>query len=271
MFDPFGDFATRGYLRNLRGDSDPRVVKASEHNFFEANIGDALDHLAACGEVTYADFLEVHYILFSDYYPWAGQDRSETMPNSAVRKGDVLFSHPAGARLAVEYGLRMGNDSTIMDRKPGEIMGLFAYGHPFLDGNGRTMLLVHMELCHRAGYFIDWHKAKKTDYLTALSLEIETPGKGILDGYLRQFQTPRIERNQWGASILSMKGLDGLGDDNQVEGDINDPAIAEKYRQIDAKRGYSYSELPPLAVQWNAQPGKTQEIERPRPKHGLGR
>jgi cell filamentation protein len=110
MFDPFGDFATRGYLRNLRGDADARVVKASEHNFFEASIGDALDHLAACDEVTYADFLEVHRVLFLDYYPWAGQDRSETLPNSAVRKGEVLFSHPSGARLAVEHGLRMGNE-----------------------------------------------------------------------------------------------------------------------------------------------------------------
>ena len=67
MFDPFGDFATRGYLRNLRGDTDPRVVKASEHNFFEANIEDALGYLSACGKLTYADFLEVHRILFCDF------------------------------------------------------------------------------------------------------------------------------------------------------------------------------------------------------------
>jgi cell filamentation protein len=169
MFDPFGDFATRGYLRNLSGDTDPRVVKASEHNFFEANMVDALKYLAACGNVTYADFLEVHRILFCDYYPWAGQDRSQTMANSAVRKGDVLFSHPASARLAVEHGLRLGNDGEVMPQKLGEVMGLFAYGHPFLDGNGRTMLLVHMELCHRSGFSIDWHKAKKTDYLAVLS------------------------------------------------------------------------------------------------------
>lgn len=262
MFDPFGDFATLGYLRNLSGDTDARVVKAAEHNFFEANIEDALEHLAACGEVTYADFLEVHRILFCDYYPWAGQDRSETMANRAVRKGDVLFSHPASARLAVEHGLRMGNDSTVMPQKLGEIMGLFAYGHPFLDGNGRTMLLVHMELCHRSGFSIDWHKAKKTDYLKVLSQEIETPGKGILDRYLLQFKAPQVDRHQWGENILGMKGLDGLDDDNQVEGNLDDPAIAEKYRLIEAKRGYTYAELPSLAHQWNAKPAKTQETGR---------
>jgi hypothetical protein len=127
-----------------------------------------------------------------------------------------------------------------MAKKLGEVMGLFAYGHPFLDGNGRTMLLVHMELCHRAGFSIDWHKARKADYLAALSREIETPGKGILDDYLQQFKAPQVVRDKWGASILAMRGLDGLDDDNLVEGDIADPAIAEKYRQIETKRGYSY-------------------------------
>ncbi|WP_226981161.1 Fic family protein [Vibrio litoralis] len=28
-------------------------------------------------------------------------------------------------------------------------MGFFAYGHPFIDGNGRIMLIIHNELCHR--------------------------------------------------------------------------------------------------------------------------
>lgn len=261
VFDPFGDFATLGYLRNRRGDTDPRVVKAAEHNFFEAYIEDALGHLEACGDVTYADFLEVHRILFSDYYPWAGQDRAETAANSAIRKGDVLFSHPASARLAVELGLRIGHDTTSMAKKLGEVMGLFAYGHPFLDGNGRTMLLVHMELCHRAGFSIDWHKAKKSDYLAALSQEIEAPGKGILDGYLKQFKAPQVERDQWGSSVLEMKGLDGLDDGNLVQGDVSDPAIAEEYRKIEAKRGYSYSELPTHASL----------VESAHLKNGMGR
>jgi hypothetical protein len=56
-----------------------------------------------------------------------------------------------------------------------------------------------------------------------------------------------------------MKGLDGLDGDNQVEGNIDDPAIAEQYRLIEAKRGYSYSERPHLSTQCNATPAKTQE------------
>jgi cell filamentation protein len=30
-FDPFGDFATRGYLRNFAGEKDPEAIKHLEH------------------------------------------------------------------------------------------------------------------------------------------------------------------------------------------------------------------------------------------------
>jgi hypothetical protein len=45
--------------------------------------------------------------------------------------------------------------------------------------------------------------------------------------------------------ILSMKGLDGLGEANRIEGDFNDPGIAEKYRDYDERRAYSYQEHKP--------------------------
>jgi cell filamentation protein len=247
MFDPFNDFATQGYLRNVRKDKDARNIKRFEHDLFEANIEAAFAHLASHDELTYQDFLAVHRILFADYYPWAGQDRLMTLPNSAVKKGDVLFSHPQSSRLAVEHGLSLGQDTAMMAKKPGEVMGLFAYGHPFLDGNGRTMLPVHIELCHRAGFSIAWHKTNKLEYLSALSKEIERPGQGILDAYLLQFKGPVLERSAWGADILGMKGLDGLEDVNQIDGDLSDPAVAEKYRKLEERRGYSYAATPNLA------------------------
>lgn len=69
LFDPFGDFATAGYLRNVRQDKDPRLIKRFEHDLFEANLDSALAFLASCAEVTNADFCEVHRIIFADYYP----------------------------------------------------------------------------------------------------------------------------------------------------------------------------------------------------------
>jgi cell filamentation protein len=242
VFDPFGDFETRGYLRNVGNDKDLRRVKRFEHDMFEAKIHIALGHLAACPRVTYEDFLEVHRILFGGYYPWAGQDRAVTAPSKAVTKENVAFAHPLLAQRAVETGLRLGQDVSVMASKPGEVMGLFAFGHPFLDGNGRTMLLVHLELCHRAGFSIQWHRTNKADYLAALGLEIDTPGNGILDRYLLQFSGPCLARESWGTEILATKGLDGLDDDNQVLGDLSEPAVAEKYKELEKRRGYRYDD-----------------------------
>ena len=258
MFDPFKDFATAGYLRNVRKTKDEKLVKHMEHAIFVDAAPAALAYLSGRDLVAYGDFLEVHRILFSEFYPWAGQDRATTTPDSAVKKGSVLFAHPLSARLAVEEGLRLGQDREVMNQRPGEVMGLFAYGHPFLDGNGRTMLLVHMELSHRAGFSIAWAATTKMDYLHALSQEIEKPGCGILDAYLLQFKGPQVERDAWGDRVQSIKGLDGLDDSNQVDGDLADPAVAEKYRRFDEQRGYSYVQLQSLAQRWKAEPARFQ-------------
>jgi cell filamentation protein len=127
-----------------------------------------------------------------------------------------------------------------MNAKPGRVMGLFAYGHPFLDGNGRTMLLVHLELAYRAGFSIAWANTSKADYLAALSDEIRTPNRGIFDSYLLQFKGQRLERQDWGKTLFAMKGLDGMDEGNLVEGDLADPAVAERYREFEQRRGYTY-------------------------------
>lgn len=244
LFDPFNDFEIEGYLRNVRKDKDEAKIKHFEHDLFRANLESALAYLATKKVLVYADFLVVHRILFSDYYPWAGKDRSETMPDRAVVKGDVLFCHPQDSRRAVESGLRIGQDKTIMARKPGEVMGLFAYGHPFLDGNGRTMLLVHLELSYRAGFSISWADTSKADYLGALSREIDKPGHGILDAYLLRFKCPRLERDKWGTNILSLKGLDGFDEGSKIDGNLTDKDVQERYRQFEKHRGYGPTAIP---------------------------
>lgn len=66
-------------------------------------------------------------------------------------------------------------------------MGYLAYAHPFLDGNGRTIMTVDTELCRRAGIHIDWSHSEKAPYLAALTKELQDPAKGHLDNYLRPF------------------------------------------------------------------------------------
>lgn len=239
MFDPFNDFAEKGYLRNHFGEKDPEIVREMEHTMFRAGLDDALAYIAKKEILYYEDFLEIHRILFLEFYPWAGQDRQSTAPNCAVSKAGTLFCHPSDARLAIEQGLRIAQNKNSMRERPGEVMGLFAYGHPFLDGNGRTMLIIHNELCHRAGFCIEWQHTNKIDYLTALSTEIESPSNRHLDDYLSNFIGQAQDREFWGGSIHSIQGLDGQSIQNTVDGEYSDEQVVQKYKSFEMKRSQS--------------------------------
>ena len=242
MFDPFRDYDTAGYLRNKFAEKDPQIVQELEHQMFRAGLDEAITYLAKRRRaLRYEDFLAVHRILFEGFYPWAGQDRAATAPEIAVTKGANWFCHPAHARRAIEEALRIGQDRRFLRQHPGQVMGLFAYGHPFLDGNGRTMLVVHTELCHRAGFCIAWHRTRKPDYLAALSAEIETPGQGILDDYLRPFIGDTQGRPSWGGLIGGLPGLNGQATGDAVAASYQNADVAAQYREFERRRGYRIS------------------------------
>ena len=250
IFNPFGTFDTKGYLENSTGEKDLEKVKRMEHVAFSSGLQAALDMLALTDEVTYATVLDTHRMLFQDFYPWAGRDRLSTAPDQVISKGDVSsefrtqFEMPVDIRLAFDYGLNMAADTAKMKTKVGTIMGTFAFAHPFLDGNGRTILLVHMELCFRAGFSIAWAQTRKIDYLQALSKEIDDPNKGHLDGYLSNFIIPTNSRDGWLDQILSIQGLDGgLGIDAMdegvyVAGRTDDPEMIKRYQAQAASSRY---------------------------------
>jgi cell filamentation protein len=229
-FDPFGDFETRGYLRNMFGEKDPGIMKHLEHSAFIAGVSDAFKHLQSVRRPSYDDVLKTHRILFGDIYPWAGQDRMQTAPEIAVSKGPVLFAHPRDARAAVEYGLRLGSEPKTMTARPGEVMGYLAFGHPFLDGNGRTIMVVHAALAERAGFSLDWTATSKSGYLGALTKEIAQPNAKHLDAYLKPFLRPAIGIDKLAEHLVNTRGLDGSSmEDNRVLGNISDPVIQAQY------------------------------------------
>ncbi|CAN7412901.1 Fic family protein [Pseudoduganella sp. LjRoot289] len=242
MFDPFRDFEKAGYLRNFEGEKDLDIVKMAEHELFRANLSEAVIYLRRRRSITYEHFCRVHHLLFRGLYPWAGFDRSQTAPDCAISKGDTIFAHPQDAALAVQEGLRLGKDARKMREHPGEVMGLFAFAHPFLDGNGRTMLLVHAELCRRAGFSVNWKATRKDDYLLALAREIASPGKRILDQYLFQFIDATETGAAWLATAAALPGLGGTKTPDEIRGYFSDPAIAEEYRQFEHRRGYQIKE-----------------------------
>jgi cell filamentation protein len=233
-FDPFGDFETRGYLRNVARAKDPAIVQRLQHNSFLTGIDAALAHLEGQPILAYSDVLHTHETLFEGVFPWAGEDRLTNAPGLFIRKGTVLFAHPQDIRKAVDYALQKGQDKAFMREKPGEVMGYLAHGHPFLDGNGRTIMLVHAELARRAGFRIDWSSTGKDDYLAALTAELEEPGKGSLDQYLKPF----IRDDSTGSVAETIKAAPGLDGNNAdaVAGSIDDPALKAQYETQELRR-----------------------------------
>ena len=224
-FDPFRDFEERGYLRNLYGSKDVAAVKALEQKSFKKNLKSAIDALATTQFIEYKHILSIHKTLFGDIYPWAGEDRLATAPDLNITKGgyDRMFAHPRDVRRAGEYALDRSQDLPFMRERPGEVMGLLAHAHPFLDGNGRTIMVIHTELAYRAGISIGWKQTDKVDYLTALTTELNDPGKGHLDAYLKPFIRDAVNRQQ---STSTLKSLQGLGEiekpKNQPQQDLED-------------------------------------------------
>lgn len=235
-FDPFGDFETRGYLRNLAREKDPDIVRRLEHSSFTTGIDAALERLAKIKRLSYSDVVETHRILFDAVYPWAGQDRLTTAPDLAISRGPVLFARPEDIQRAVEFALKHGQDKKFMAMKPGEIMGHLAYAHPFLDGNGRAITVVHAILAQRAGISIDWAATGKADYLSALTKELDDPGKGHLDAYLKPFIREAITDDCLAEEIAQARGLDGNDEQNEVLGKTSDPALKARYDQQELRR-----------------------------------
>ena len=235
-FDPFGDFETQGYLRNLAKEKDPEIVRRLEHTAFTTGIDAAFEYLAKVEHLSYPDVIETHRILFDAVCPWAGRDRLKTASDLAISKGNVLFARPEDIRRAVEFALTHGQDKKAMAAKPGEIMGYFTYGHPFLDGNGRTIMVVHGVLAQRAGFSIDWAATGKADYLATLTQELDDPGKGHLDAYLKPFIREALSDNRLAEEIAQAPGLDGSDEQNEVLGKTSDPALKARYEQQKMKR-----------------------------------
>ena len=238
-FDPFGDFATEGYLRNFEKEKDLAIVKRAENASFMTGLDEAFATLAKAERLTYDDVCKTHGILFGAVYPWAGQDRIQTAPRLTIKKGTIIFANAPEIRAAAEFALRKGQDRSYMKANPGEIMGYLAYAHPFLDGNGRTIMTVHSLLAQRSGFSVDWSATKKDAYLGALTKEIENPSKGHLDGYLKSFMRDPIAYEELATAIVQAPGLDGSAQNaatDEVLGSADEPAVVAQYKAMLTKR-----------------------------------
>lgn len=263
-FDPFGDFESRGYLRNNEGIKDPAEVKRLEHEVFRDHVGGAIAALRTGKPLGYEDVLETHRRLFQTMYPWAGQDRTENAPDIAIVKGgrSDLFAYPDEIHRAAAHALTRGQKVEIMRERPGEVMGLLAYAHPFLEGNGRTIMVVHGELCWRAGLHIDWQAIPKKDYLEALTKELDQPGR-----HLDRFLAPHVRLEGLGreqeATIL--RSLPGLGPARETDRPLHESTAPQSTAKVETCCAAHFAPRPPPSSSREANQGET----RPREKQSI--
>jgi len=183
-FDPFGDFEQRGYLQNSGGFKDPARITRIETASFKQNVDKAVADLSK-SPLNYQSVLDTHKTLFKDAYPtWAGKDRAETAPDLRVTRGGMAsdFAHPDDIKPLVNYALDMSQNHSA-----GKVYTLLAYAHPFLDGNGRTIMLVQDEVMRRQDKHIEWGAMDKGEYLKTLTQELKKPDEGIMDDYLDRY------------------------------------------------------------------------------------
>ena len=109
-FDPFGDFATRGYLRNIAKVKDPEIVQRLQHNSFLTGIDAALAQLQAQLRLGYGDVLRTHTTLFEAVFRGPVRTALRMRLISSSTKDPVLFAHPNDIRKAVDYALEKGQD-----------------------------------------------------------------------------------------------------------------------------------------------------------------
>jgi cell filamentation protein len=96
------------------------------------------------------------------------------------------------AQLAGQHALKLGQDKTYLREHPGEVFGHLAHAHPFLEGNGRTILTIYSELSRRSGFHVEWEAIDKTQFLETLTRELLKPGKSILDELVLPYVRPGV-------------------------------------------------------------------------------
>ena len=166
---------------------DQSIVRKWEHAVYVSNIVSVVSYVRNDKPITYSTLLNTHRQIFGTIYPWAGSDRSNVNITICKAGYQTLFAHPLDVQRASEHAIARASVTSDLVKNPGEIFGFFAHAHPFLDGNGRTILTVYSELCRRAGFLIDWPQIPKQDFLVTLTKELMKPSTGLLDSLLRPY------------------------------------------------------------------------------------
>lgn len=185
LWDPFGDRATRGILRNSVATSDPAKLEKLEFIATSFGMAFAVTHLHAAATITLDTWLDVHRMLFGDVFPtWAGRIREHP-----VGRGPVRFNLPHLVRTEAAAVFTEAAAPGFVAANLGYVYGELAFHHPFYDGNGRSLNTVFNEMLRRSGLSLDWERLEPHDYLEALTPAVLLRDYSRLDSFFRNLVT----------------------------------------------------------------------------------
>ncbi|WP_209015695.1 Fic family protein [Roseibium sp. RKSG952] len=195
-WDPFGDFSSRGILRNKFGTKDQTTLERLEKFSIEANMPRALNILSREQRIDLRAWRRTHAVLFSDIYPWAGKIRALDVERANVRFNTVRMIEEEAAVVFAK-----AEDGDFFRENMDYVYGELAFNHPFMDGNGRSLNTVFSEMSRRAGISIRWDVVDKGEYLRHLTRAVQLTEYEGLGEYLSSLAIP-VEDNDMSARRL---------------------------------------------------------------------
>lgn len=168
--------------------TEERLSKKRAAELFESGT---LDRLAPG---TLQALLEIHRVLFSDLYDFAGCLRTVNLAKGNFRFAPVMYLE---ASLANVEKMPQSTFEEIVEKYVE-----MNIAHPFREGNGRSMRIwLDGMLKKELGLVVDWSQVDKEDYLLAME---RSPIRDIeIKHVLRQALTDRIHDRE-----IYMKGID---------------------------------------------------------------
>ncbi|SES20139.1 Fic family protein [Psychrobacillus sp. OK032] len=115
------------------------------------------------------DFVDLHYQLFQDIYSFAGQFRKVQLMKGTTRFCQVQFLDAYASDLFNQLQNEPAWDSLVLAAKrlayfKSELNML----HPFREGNGRTTRIFLQEYTQSKGFFWNYNKIDRNDYMQAM-------------------------------------------------------------------------------------------------------
>jgi len=170
-YDDFGDcycYPDSTVLKNKLNITDGNILESAEREITQISIGN-VHYSQPPYDLKYIQ--NIHILLFSDLYSWAGEIRTVDISKGGTRFCTVHRIVPEIEKifrqLEKDHYLN-GMSEALLVSKLAEYYGDFNIIHPFREGNGRVQRLFFEHLALYNGYSLDWSRVKsRNDWVQA--------------------------------------------------------------------------------------------------------